>query len=321
MMIFPVLLSLAAATGLGQVSNSAPVGRMLVHADIAPVIGLPGDTIRARLFFSTDSQRTWTERPMVRLAEPGYDSTWQAEVTVPAGPGLFWYYVNADDRMGFATQSPVNAANTWPVTDNLLARVALDPVGDAVSPDGPWLDLTGARVGRSGDRFYVELTNNHSSWPTSGGLFKWYAYSFGFSNPEAPSDSWVFAPVYVSAWPVMETGLFAINRYTGATPERHQLLPGTPVNRPRRRRIIVHTFLADSLDGAIRPIDSHQPYVHICRQRIVIIDDVAQRKCAFCCEHAHKLVHVYIAESAFLHIDGHAVVNDKHISGAVPIPF
>ncbi|MFO7638963.1 MAG: hypothetical protein R6X14_06680, partial [bacterium] len=50
--------------------------------------------------------------------------------------------------------------------------------------------------------------------------FKWYAYSFGFSNPEAPSDSWVFAPVYVSAWPVMETGLFAINRYTGATPER-----------------------------------------------------------------------------------------------------
>jgi hypothetical protein len=215
-----LLWLIAAAAGIGPVSNSAPVGTMLVHADLAPPFAPGFDTIAARLFFSTDSQRSWTERAMLRLARPGYDSTWQATVAVPSGPGFLWYYVNAEHGGAFATQSPLNEADAWPIPDNLLARIARDTVGDAASPEGPWLDLTGARVGRSAGRFYVELTNNHTSWPTSGGLLKWFAYSLGFSNPEAPSDSWVFAAVYVSAWPVMETGLFAINRYTGATPTR-----------------------------------------------------------------------------------------------------
>ena len=101
----------ASAAGLDPVVNSAPVGTMLVHADITPVIVPPADTIAARLFFSDDSQRTWTQQPMLRLAEPGYDSTWQALVTVPTGPGRFWYYVNADDGQGYATQSPLNATD------------------------------------------------------------------------------------------------------------------------------------------------------------------------------------------------------------------
>lgn len=225
----------ALADGLGPVVNSAPVGTMLIHADIAPFAMPPVDTFSARLFFSTDSQRTWTQQPMFRMAEPGYDSAWQTVVTVPPGPGRLWYYANADDGQGYATQSPLNATDEWPIPDNLLARVATDPVGDAVSPDGNWVDLTGARVGRSQSRFYVELTNNHTSWPTSA-TNKRYVYSAGFANPEAPSDSWVFAPVYVSAWPVMETGLFAINRYTGATPERiGNIETSTSGNRLRMR--------------------------------------------------------------------------------------
>ncbi|MBN2537739.1 hypothetical protein JXB37_05635 [candidate division WOR-3 bacterium] len=203
---------------LENVCNSAgaPGGTAVVNADVSDAGGW---ATSARLHWSTDNQATWTEAPMSRVGEPGFDSTFAASFGLP-GAGTAWYFVSADNGREYGTQAPFNSGNTWPPGDNLLARAALDDTGDTNNGEGPFLDLTGAFVGRSGDRFYCALTNNGGGWPTSGGILKWYAYSFGFSNPEAPSDSWVFGPIYVSAWPVMEHGLYAINRYTGETPER-----------------------------------------------------------------------------------------------------
>jgi hypothetical protein len=213
-----LVLAESRAPLLENVCNSAgaPSGTAVVNADGSDVNDW---ATSARVYWSIDNQASWTEVSMSRVGEPGFDSTFAASFGLP-GAGTVWYYVNADDGQGYGTQAPFNQGNTWPPGDNLLARAALDDTGDASNPEGPYLDLTGASVGRSGDRFYCTLTNNSNQWPTSGGLLKWFAYSFGFVNPEAPSDSWVFGPIYVSAWPVMEHGLFAINRYTGATPER-----------------------------------------------------------------------------------------------------
>ncbi|UCG41852.1 MAG: hypothetical protein JSU73_08155 [candidate division WOR-3 bacterium] len=216
-----------AAPGLSDICSSAPApgGDILVHTDVAVLDsdGIEWDTegppAELRVFYSTDSQSSWTEVVMTRLGTPGYDSTWQADFAVPLS-GTVVYYVNAEHDGFMATQSPYNGGDTWPPGQNLIARVAVDDTGDAVEPEGPYLDLTGAYVGYSADHFYFVLTNNDDQWPTSGGLLKWFSYSLGFANPDAPSDTWVFAPVYVDAWPVMQYGLFAINRYSGEMPER-----------------------------------------------------------------------------------------------------
>ena len=223
-----VLLCLVVAVGragwapvLDNVCNSAPQPNdtVEVNSDYSEGPIAPGDDVSARLFYSFDNQANWTELPMNPIGTPGYESTYSRTFGTP-GSGTGHYYVQADAASCFATQSPFNAGNTWPPGMNLVARVARDDTGDAVNPEGPYLDLTGAYAGYSADRFYCVLTNNSDRWPTSGGLLKWFAYSLGFVNPAAPSDSWVFGPIYVSAWLVMESGLFAINRYTGATPER-----------------------------------------------------------------------------------------------------
>jgi hypothetical protein len=216
-----------AAPGLSNICNSAPApgGDILVHTDVAVLDSdgnewdTEGPPAELRVLYSTDNQSSWTEVVMTRLGTPGYDSTWQAEFGIPVS-GAVVYYLNGELDGFTATQSPYNGGDTWPPGQNLVSRVARDDTGDAIEPEGPYLDLTGAYVGYSADHFYFVLTNNDDEWPTSGGLLKWFSYTLGFANPDAPSDTWVFAPVYVDAWPVMEHGLFAVNRYTGSIPER-----------------------------------------------------------------------------------------------------
>jgi len=214
-LIPPALL----AGGLEYICNSAPEAgvRALVHADIS---SFQDTDFNGWFLYSVDAQSSWTKRGMSRVRTPGYDSTWQGDFLAPDS-GMVYYYVQAGDGPHRATQSPHNSADDWPPGQNLLAESCEEPPGDAFNnPEGAWLDLTGAWLGYSNSHFYFMLTNNHDSWPTSGGVLKWYSYSFGFANPDAPSDSWVFAPVYVDAWPVMRHGLFAINRYSSDIPER-----------------------------------------------------------------------------------------------------
>jgi hypothetical protein len=206
------LFSLAlAAPDMGVVCHSAPPpsSSVTVHADFTDPAP-PAGTI----CYSADSQGSWTQVPMTRMAEPGYDSTWAGTFPV-GGSGALRYYVRAEAGPAISTQSPCNTGNTWPVTDNFLALAARDTTGDARNPEGPFLDLTGAYVGWSADRFYALLTNNSSSWPLNGGILgPWYLYSVGFVNPEAPSDTWVFSLSYADIPLAFSTGLYLINRYT-----------------------------------------------------------------------------------------------------------
>lgn len=212
MFLIPALALGWTAPTLSCVCNSAaPAGGTVeVNADC---YNQQTDETSARLFYSLDNQATWTESAMTRTGYTGYDSTFVAAFAV-AGPGTVYYYVRSDNGTNIGTQAPFNAGNSWPPSTNLLALAANDPVGDARDPEGNWMDLTGAFIGYSADRFYVKLTNNHTGWPTYSFPQPWYIYSLGFMNPAAPSDTWVFSLSYADIPGIFATGLYLINRFT-----------------------------------------------------------------------------------------------------------
>uniref|UniRef100_A0A7C4CCS3 T9SS type A sorting domain-containing protein n=1 Tax=candidate division WOR-3 bacterium TaxID=2052148 RepID=A0A7C4CCS3_UNCW3 len=201
---------------LSAVCNSAPApGQpVIINADCSFPSPIPHLTADARLFYSLDNQNSWQELTMTHIGQPGFDSTWEASLIAPSS-GLVRYYIRAADNSGYATQSPFNTDNVWPPGASLLASVAAETSGDASGAEGPWLDLTGAWVGYSADRFYARLRNNHTGWPTYTFPQPYYIYSLGFVNPDAPSDTYVFTMSYASILTIYNTGLYAINRYAG----------------------------------------------------------------------------------------------------------
>lgn len=216
-MLFVLATGLRAWTApdVANVCNSAPPpgGRVEFNVDCAQPAD-PGPTA-AVLFYSTDGQITWQQVDLTRVGAPGYDSTYAAELSAPVS-GAGNYYVRASNGANWSTQSPFNSSDQWPPAPGLLAAAADEPAGDADDPEGPWMDLTGAFIGRSATHFYAALTNNHTSWPTYTFPQPWYIYSLGFVNPEAQSDTWAFALSYANIPAVYTTGLYAINRYANS---------------------------------------------------------------------------------------------------------
>ena len=200
---------------LWNVCNSAatPGGSVVVNADCVDSIN-PLDDVGLTGFYSTDNQATWQQAPMNAVGQPGYDSTFQCAFPAP-GSGTVYYYVRADNGTNYGTQSPYNSGDVWPVTDNLLASLAVEGSGDTINdPDGEWLDLTGAWLGYSNGKFYGCLTNDTNIWPTRGSILgPWYLYSVGFRNSEATSDTWVYAMTHVSLLTYSD-GLYEANAYT-----------------------------------------------------------------------------------------------------------
>ncbi|MEO0086233.1 MAG: hypothetical protein ABIK37_06325, partial [candidate division WOR-3 bacterium] len=203
---------------LSNVCNSAPApgGLVEVNADVKDSTGYDGGwSVSAKLFYSLDGQATWQELDMTRIQEPGFDSTFAASFQIPANGSVF-YYVRADNGVGFGTQSPCNSGNVWPTPDNYFAAVAAEPTGDTVNnPRGEYLDLTGAGMTYSDDRFYVKLTNHHNSWPLNAGpLGPWFIYSLGFKNPDAATDSLGYTLTYANVAGLYTSGLYEVNTYT-----------------------------------------------------------------------------------------------------------
>ncbi|NPV14458.1 T9SS type A sorting domain-containing protein [candidate division WOR-3 bacterium] len=216
LLLIPLFLKTTTAQPtLAAVCNSAPAPAqtVFINADCHFALQTKNLNPTVTLFYSLDGQNSWQEEIMTRLTEPGYESTWQASLVAPAS-GTVYYYIRAADESGYATHSPFNINNIWPPGSSLLASVAAETTGDAIQPEGPWLDINGAWVSRSNDHFYARLRNNHNSWPTYTFPQPYYIYSLGFVNPEAPTDSFVFVMSYANILTIYTTGLYAINRYT-----------------------------------------------------------------------------------------------------------
>jgi hypothetical protein len=217
-----VLVAAGAAFGwtapwLYNVCNSAPQpnGTIIVNAD-APDVLNPADVVTVTLFYSLDNQSSWNSVPMSLVGEPGLDSTFAASFAAP-GAGTIWYYVRAGNGTNYGTQGPKNSGNAWPVGDNWLAELCLEPTGDTENnPDGPFLDLTSCAMGYSDTYFYGRLTNNDNEWPTDGGwLGPWYLYTVGFRNADAyAGDTFAYAMTYADAPLGYGSGLYEINVYT-----------------------------------------------------------------------------------------------------------
>ncbi|MBM3314236.1 hypothetical protein FJY71_00130, partial [candidate division WOR-3 bacterium] len=193
-------------------NSAAPAnGTVYVNADIWDV---PRDDIVVTLFYSLDEQTTWQSAPMQLIGGPAYDSTYEASLTAPPA-GTVCYYVRASNGTNYGTGGPYNSGNVWPVTDNWLAEYCPEVAGDTFNdPRGPYLDLTSAGFGYSGDHFYGRLTNNDNEWPYRAGILgPWFMYSVGFANADAPSDSWGYSMTYGNVLGIYTTGLYELNKY------------------------------------------------------------------------------------------------------------
>jgi hypothetical protein len=188
-------------------SASPPFGTMTVQVDViendSPT--LPGE---ASVFHSTDGQASWTETSLAEV--PGYaGGTWEGSFTVANGSVHYYFMVHDDSAAAFG--SPVNSGEVYPPTTNLTADPGDEPAGDAVNPDGSFLDLNGARFGYSATHFYATLSNVSGSWPLNGGFFgPWYLYSAAIANPDASGD-FGFALVYADVPLILPSGLYAVD--------------------------------------------------------------------------------------------------------------
>lgn len=202
------------APKLTNVCSSAPApgGVMVVHADIGDV---PHDVISARLFYSLDNQTTWAETALVRLGRPGFDSTFEGVVPVPAA-GTVHYYVQASNGTNYGTQGPTNPTDLWPAPLSRYGSVTNEAAGDTFNgARGPWLDMTGVWFSRSADWLYARITNNYNSWPLNSGLLgPWYIYSAGLGNPDYAGDTFGFALAYANVLGIYTSGLYVVNKYT-----------------------------------------------------------------------------------------------------------
>jgi hypothetical protein len=202
-----------AAPVMRNICNSAPQpgGTVWVNADIFDTLAGPGP-VAAQLMYSTDDEASWTTLSMTRIAQPGYDSTFAASFPMP-GSGAVYYYLRANEGVSYASQSPLNTANTWPPPDNLLVSVVDEPAGDTVNAEGPHLDLTGTSVGYSSDYVYALITNNSGNWPLYRFPTPWYIYTVAFMSRQMPTDSFAFALTHANVVGLFSTGLVLFNRY------------------------------------------------------------------------------------------------------------
>ncbi|MCK4547917.1 MAG: T9SS type A sorting domain-containing protein [Candidatus Eisenbacteria sp.] len=186
---------------------SPPFGTMTVQVDIAENDS-PTQPGEASVFYSTNAQTSWTETLLSEV--PGYvGGTWEGSFPVTSGDVHYYFMVHDDSAATFS--SPVNSAEVYPPTANLTADPGDEPAGDAVNPDGSFLDLNGARFGYSASHFYATLSNVSGSWPLYGGLFgPWYIYSAAIANPDATGDVG-FALVYANVPLMLPDGLYAVD--------------------------------------------------------------------------------------------------------------
>ena len=214
LVLFGVYSLVPAAPVMRSICNSAPLpaGTVLVNADIFDTLAGPGP-VSAQLMYSIDNEVNWTTLNMTRIAQPGYDSTFAAMFPAPSS-GTVYYYLRASDGVSYATQAPVNTANTWPPPDNLLVSAVDEPAGDAPGAEGPHLDLTGTYISYSNEYVYVMLTNNSNSWPLYRFPTPWYIYTVAFRSRQMPTDSFAFALTHVNVVALFTTGLALFNRYT-----------------------------------------------------------------------------------------------------------
>jgi hypothetical protein len=86
--------------------------------------------------------------------------------------------------------------NVFPVPLSGQALIGNDPVGDSLLVYAPNLDLTDSYIACTQDKIYRTIGNVSGAFPTMQGLTSYNIYLGTLINPDALSDSLIFAMVY-----------------------------------------------------------------------------------------------------------------------------
>lgn len=216
LMIIAMLITLSAVGAQSQrftkpyvvSSHSAAAASVEFNFDLTDS-SLYDSTMVHRLIYRDSVATSWNDTTMSLLYQTCSTYTFSTIVNYSPPSSALEYYFRSENDTAVASQSPKNAANTFPVSSYLLADMGADPVGDAVSAAGNWLDLTGCQMSYSDTKLYFRITNAGSSYPTNSGL-SFFLYTVGFVNPDA-TDSVAYAVVYVNVPFVMTAGLYKLN--------------------------------------------------------------------------------------------------------------
>jgi hypothetical protein len=114
--------------------------------------------------------------------------------------------------------------NVFPVPLSGQALIGNDPVGDSLMVYAPYLDLTDSYIACTQDKIYRTIGNVSGAFPTMQGLTSYNIYLGTLINPDALSDSLIFAMVYSFSIPgVLSSGLYKIGISDGSTPSFERL--------------------------------------------------------------------------------------------------
>ena len=179
---------------LENLCSSAPSSYFVTHADLSDSLTSAGNT-SASVFVSSDGQSSWIQNTDVApLNSAGYETTWGATTNVPnMGDDVSWYLSGSLDSESIGlsfgqvtvSQSPYNANNTWPPSDNLYATVANDDTGET----GSGQDIVNLKATYSDDKLYTSLGLNGSCCNEGSFFGPWNLYAIAIVNPDATNPT------------------------------------------------------------------------------------------------------------------------------------
>ena len=186
---------------LDNLCSSAPSDYFTTHADLSDSLTSGGNT-SASIFVSTDNQSTWIVNSEVYpLNSPGYENTWGAVTNVPnVGSDISWFLSGSVDSESIGldfgqvtvSQSPYNADNTWPPSDNLYATIATDDTGET----GSGQDIVDLKATYSDDKLFTSMVLNGSCCNEGSFFGPWNLYAIAVVNPDAVENGVAYAYAY-----------------------------------------------------------------------------------------------------------------------------
>ena len=110
-------------------------------------------------------------------------------------------------------------SDSFPLPPDHMALIGNDPVGDSLMVYSNDLDITDSYIATSDARLYRAMGNSSGSFPTMLSLTKYNVYACGITNPQAASDTLLYAMVYSFNIPgILSNGLYKIGMGDSAIP-------------------------------------------------------------------------------------------------------
>jgi len=189
--------------------TSAPAPETFFNFDITDSMYVQATAVH-ELIYKDQSATSWNSAVMDDLYNACTTFTYSGSIEYqPPSDLLDWYYRSENDT-AVVSQSPKNSGDQFPVPEYLMADMGADAAGDVEGGGATNLDITHLYASYSDSKLYFRLDNNGGGFPTSGGLFTYYAYTVGIINPNT-TDSTAYVLLYANVPLVFSPGLYALD--------------------------------------------------------------------------------------------------------------